>query len=139
MRRRYYAYMSGIHAPVQPERRIDSRLRLQVFLTQYVRDDPFRAMAVDICEKGIAVRKLFEQAPSQARIVGLELELPGTREIIWAAAESRFDRMGGGFHTSGLRFAAMARKHERLLRDYIHERRERLGRLFGPSRAPLAT
>ena len=58
--------------------------------------------------------------------------LPGTNETIWATAQPQFDVVGRDFHVSGLRFVSMARKHERLIRDYLRERRERLLRLFSP-------
>jgi c-di-GMP-binding flagellar brake protein YcgR len=111
-------------------RRFDGRLRLQLHLNEYIKDRPYRALAVDISEAGLAIHKLTEPVVPHARIVNLELELPGTSEVIWAAAESRFETIGADFHVSGLRFCAMARKHERLLRDYVRERRERLARLF---------
>src|SRR5262245_54233620 len=110
------------------ERRSDPRLRVQVFLNEYIRDSPYRALAVDISEHGLAIQKLTEPVVRPAAIVGLELELPGTQEIIWAAAEARFDSIGDDFHVSGLRFSSMARKHQRLLRDYVRERRQRLER-----------
>ena len=118
-------------APRPDDRRAGTRLRVQVYLNQYIKERPYRALALDISEAGLAIQKLTEPIVRPARLVALELELPGTQEIIWASAESRFDAVGDDFHVSGLRFSAMARKHERLLRDYVRERRERLARLFG--------
>ena len=85
----------------------------------------------------------FESRPRPSRTPGssaLELELPGTSEVIWASAEPRFHSVGAQTHFSGLHFLAMARKHERLIRDYVRERRERWLRLFTPApdlRQPL--
>jgi len=117
--------------PRGPERRSNPRFKVQVFLNQYIRDRPHRALAIDISEHGLSIQKLTEPVVRPARIVALELELPGTQELIWASAEARFDSVGDDFHVSGLRFAAMARKHQRLLRDYVRERRQRLERLLG--------
>jgi c-di-GMP-binding flagellar brake protein YcgR len=122
--------MYDLTAQQASERRSDGRLRLQLYLNQYIKDRPYRALALDISEAGLAVHKLTEPIVPHARIVGLELELPGTSEVIWAAAESRFDTVNEDFHVSGLRFYAMARKHQRLLRDYLRERRLRLARLL---------
>jgi PilZ domain len=130
------SYMYGLLAQHPDDRRLDPRLRVQVFLNEYIKDRPFRAMALDISETGLSIQKLTEPIVRSAPLVALELELPGTREIIWASAESRFDAVGADFHVSGLRFAAMARKHERLLRDYVRERRARLERLL-LRRSPL--
>jgi hypothetical protein len=113
-----------------PNRRADRRLRLQIHLNQYIKDREFRALAVDISESGLSIHKLTEPVVPHAQVVGLELELPGTNELIWAAAEPRFDAIGPDFHVSGLRFRAMASKHERLLRDYVRERRLRIARLL---------
>jgi c-di-GMP-binding flagellar brake protein YcgR len=123
------SYMYDVASSV-PNRRADPRFRVQMFLNQYVRDRAYRALAFDISETGLAIQKLTEPIVRSARVVNLELQLPGTREIIWAAAESRFDEVGADFHISGLAFSAMAGKHERLIRDYVRERQARLVRLL---------
>jgi hypothetical protein len=112
------------------ERRRDPRVRLEMFLNQYVDNNPTRGLASNVSHTGLYLQKLAEARPrfgarSSAPIVGLEFELPGTGEIIWAAAESRFDFTGDYFHVSGLHFVGMARKHERLLRDFVTEKRLR--------------
>jgi hypothetical protein len=113
-----------------PNRRADKRLRLQLYLNEYVKDREYRALATDISESGLAIQKLTEPVVPHAPVVGIELELPGTSELIWAAAEPRFDAVGSDFHISGLRFRGMARKHQTLLRDYVRERRLRIARLL---------
>ena len=113
-----------------PNRRTDNRLRLQLYLNEYIKDREYRALAIDISESGLSLQKLTEPVVPHATVVGLELELPGTNELIWAAAEPRFDSVGADFHVSGLRFRGMARKHQRLLRDYVRERRLRIARIL---------
>lgn len=113
------------------DRRTGPRFRVQLFLNEYVRDRPYRALALDISETGLSIQKLTEPVVRSSRLVAVEMELPGTSEVIWASAEARFDSIGDDFHVSGLRFAAMARKHERLLREYVQARKARLERLFG--------
>jgi c-di-GMP-binding flagellar brake protein YcgR len=125
------SYMYSIGIPTSSERRSEPRFRVRVHLNQYIRERAYRAEALDISETGLSVQRLTERVVRPARIVALELELPGTREVIWASAEARFDSIGDDFHVSGLRFAAMARKHQRLLSDYVHERIQRLERLLG--------
>lgn len=107
------------------ERRQDPRVRVEMFLNQYAEDNLSRSLAVNVSHTGLHVQKLVGSLVSPPRIVGLEFELPGTGEIIWASAESRFDRLDDYFQISGLRFVGMARKHERLLRDYVTEKRLR--------------
>jgi len=124
------SYMYDRHIPDGPNRRADPRLRLQLYLNEYIKDREFRALATDISESGLALQRLTEPVVTHAPVVGIELELPGTSELIWAAAEPRFDSIGTDFHVSGLRFRGMARKHQRLLRDYVRERRLRIARLL---------
>jgi hypothetical protein len=124
------SYMYDIATQDGANRRTDKRLRLQMYLNEYIKDRPYRALATDISETGLAIQKLTEPLVPHAGVVGLELELPGTGELIWAAAEPRFDAVGRDFHISGLRFRDMARKHQRLLRDYVRDRRLRIARLL---------
>jgi hypothetical protein len=112
------------------DRRDDPRVPLQMFLNEYVRDCPYRALAVNVSPTGLFLQKLAEPTLRHARAVGLEFELPGTGEVIWARAESRFDTIADDFHLTGLRFTAMARKHERLVRDYVRERDWLLERMW---------
>lgn len=112
------------------ERRRDPRVRLEMFLNQYVHDDPARGLAFNVSHTGLYLQRLADRrerarTPGERPILGLEFELPGTGETIWASAEPRFDLAGDYFHISGLRFVAMARKHERLLRDFVTEKRLR--------------
>ena len=111
-------------------RRLASRLRLQVQMNAYVADQPCRALARDVSETGLAFQRRLDPRVPNAEIVTLEIELPGTNETIWASAQPRFDALRIDQQISGLRFVSMARKHERLIRDYVRERRARLARLF---------
>jgi len=106
-------------------RRRDERVPLDMFFTQYIRERPFRVLAVNVSENGIAARRLVEPLTTHARVVGIEFELPGTSEVIWAKAETQFEAIDRDFHHLGIRFLAMAGRHERLLRDYVRERQLR--------------
>ena len=101
-----------------------------MFLNQYVREQPYRALATNVSPNGLFVQKLALPRTRHAPSVGLEFELPGTGEIIWARAECRFDSVASDFHLTGLRFTAMAQKHERLIRDYVREREWMLERMW---------
>ncbi|HVR64474.1 MAG TPA: hypothetical protein VMU50_21385 [Polyangia bacterium] len=112
------------------ERRRDPRVRVEMFLNQYVNDNPTRGLASNVSHTGLLLQKLADRQPGWGlrpapASIGLEFELPGTGEIIWACAEPRFDFAGDYLHASGLRFIGMARKHERLLRDFVTEKRLR--------------
>ena len=89
------------------DRRLAPRFPLRTYMNQYVRDVPYQALALDVSEAGLAIRKPTARIP-HTRVVGLELELPGTSEIIWASAEPRFHSVGAKTHFSGLHFLGMA-------------------------------
>ena len=112
------------------DRRADGRIRTEMFLNQYVREQPYRALATNLSPTGLFLQKLAMPMTRHAPSVGLEFELPGTGEIIWAGAECRFDAVGSDFHLTGLRFTAMARKHERLIRDYVRDKEWMLERMW---------
>jgi hypothetical protein len=132
------SYMYDVLSPHPDNRRLTPRLRLQVVLNEYVWDRPYQALAMDVSEAGLSIRKRTTAAVPFAKVVALEVVLPGTNETIWASAEPKFDAVGRDVHVSGLRFVSMARKHERLIRDYLRERRERLMRLFYPMSRPIS-
>jgi hypothetical protein len=113
-------------------RRLAQRLRMRVFLNEYVADNPCQAIVRDVSETGLSLVKLPARTLPPVDVVTLEVELPGTNETIWASAQPRFESLNRDYQVSGLRFVSMARKHERLIRDYLRERRERLARLFSP-------
>jgi hypothetical protein len=111
------------------DRRGDARIRTEMFLNQYVRDQPYRALATNLSTTGLFLQKLAMPYTRHAPSVGLEFELPGTGEIIWAKGELAFDQlrrpsaMLAPVRTSGIRFMAAAGKHLRLIRDYVTELR----------------
>jgi hypothetical protein len=116
-------FLSGYRA--SGERRTGCRVPVEMFLNQYVRDQPYRALATNVSEVGLFLRRLVEPVSLRSRVLGIEFELPATGEIIWAKCEPRFEASDDDFHFSGIHFLAMARKHERLLRDYVREKRRR--------------
>jgi hypothetical protein len=53
-------------------------------------------------------------------VVQLEIPLPTTSDSIWAKGEVVYDRIDALFHGTAVRFTGMARRHEQLLRDWLH-------------------
>lgn len=105
-------------------RREELRVPLQIFLNEYVDDDPYRCMTYNLSTNGIYVNRLV-QPVSRRPVVGLEFEIPGTSEVVWARGEARFDSMDDYFHGTGILFTGIARKHKSLIRDYVHHQRSR--------------
>jgi hypothetical protein len=108
---------------MQADRRLGFRIPLEMFLTQFAHDRPNRGLTVNISETGLYVNKVLTPILRQARVVGLEFELPGTNEVIWARGEVCHDTLDDYFHGQGIRFSGMARFHKKLIRDYCVERR----------------
>ena len=105
------------------DRRLGYRLPLEMFLNEYVQDRAHRALSVNISETGLYVNKVIQPLSRQTRVIGLEFQLPGTSEVIWARGEIAYDSIDEYFHGQGIRFTAMPRVHARLLRDYCIEKR----------------
>lgn len=116
--------------PSRDDRREDPRIRLEMFLNEYVKERPYRALAVNVSSTGLYLQRLADPMARRSSSVGLEFELPGTGEVIWARAESRFDWVADDFHLTGFRFTAMARKHERLVHDFVREKDWLLERMW---------
>lgn len=106
-------------------RRASSRIAMQMFLNEYVKDKAHRCMAVNLSPSGIFLNRLLTPFQRENQVVGLEFELPGTSEVIWARGAIRYDALDKYFHGTGVEFTGMARAHERLIRDYVLEKRER--------------
>lgn len=84
----------------------------------------------------MSVSAIAMLAPPPGLVVGLELDVPGVDDSIWAAAQVCYrteDRLASGL---GLRFVAMAKSHARMIRDFcIEMRRKNLGSLLARIRA----
>jgi hypothetical protein len=122
------------------DRRLGVRVDLEFFLNQYVMDRPFRALTRNLSETGVYLDRvrLPRCAPAVARAgdVGLEFELPGTGEVIWARGQICYQRADAYVHGTGVRFTAMPRIHARMVRDYCAEVRDRrLSKLLDRIRA----
>ncbi len=69
------------------ERRLGYRIPFESMVTSYVHDRPIRALASNISDSGINMSSISMLAPPPGLVVGLELDLPGTSESIWAAGQ----------------------------------------------------
>ena len=114
------AYMDQDSRPA--DRRHAPRVRVDLFLNQYVRDRPSRALAINVSATALSLQRLIQRRVPRSRIVSAELELPGTDEPVWARAEPRFGTLDDDFQTSGLTFVNMARNHQALLRELVRHK-----------------
>lgn len=118
------------------ERRLGFRIPFETMVTSYVNDRPVRGLAVNLSDSGLNMSAISMLAPPPGLVVGLELDLPGISDSIWASGQICYrkdDRMASGL---GVRFLAMARSQARLVRDFCVEmRRKNLGSMLARIRA----
>jgi hypothetical protein len=118
------------------DRRFGYRIPFEGMVTSYVRDRPVRALASNLSDAGLSMSAIAMLAPPPGLVVGVELDLPGMNESIWASARichRSDDRLASGL---GLRFVAMATSQARAIRDFCVEmRRRHLGTLLARIRA----
>jgi hypothetical protein len=118
------------------DRRLGFRVPFEAMVTSYVRDRPVRALASNLSDTGLSISALSMLAPPPGQVVGIEIDLPGTTDSIWASGRICYrkdDRLASGL---GVRFVAMARTQAVLVRDFcIEARRRHLGALLARIRA----
>jgi c-di-GMP-binding flagellar brake protein YcgR len=106
------------------DRRGVARTPVNLSCAEHLDGRRFPSVALDLSETGVAVRRLGDlggTADPHAGVVELELALPGAGEAIRARAEARFRSV----HRAGLRFLSMPARHQRLLREFLLDRRLR--------------
>jgi PilZ domain-containing protein len=105
------------------DRRWGYRLPLEMYLNTYVEDRATRGFTSNLSATGLYLNTLSREPLAAGTPVGLEFNLPGISETIWAAGEMCYDAPDDYFNGSGIRFKAMAGLHERLIRAYLKEAR----------------
>jgi len=118
------------------ERRLGYRIPFESMVTSYVHDRPIRGLAQNLSDTGLSMSAISMVAPPPGMVVGLEIELPGEADSIWAAGRVCYrkdDHLASGL---GVRFVAMARSQARMIRDFcIEMRRQNLGSILARIRA----
>ena len=118
------------------DRRLGFRIPFETMVTSYVHDRPVRALSANLSDTGINMSAISMLAPPPGLVVGLEIDLPGVDESIWASGRICYrkdDRIASGL---GVRFLAMAKSQARIVRDFcIESRRKNLGAILARIRA----
>jgi len=104
-------------------RRRSERLPVGFYVDQYVNDDPHRCFTTDLSSLGLYVERLVEPLSRQSTTVQLEISLPDTSDSIWAKGEVVYDRFDSLFHGMAIHFTGMARTHQRLIREWLREKK----------------
>jgi len=106
-------------------RRFDTRIPVETYLSTFVMDRPQRAVTLDISESGLYLHALRQDPHPPHTPIGLEIELPGFGETIWVAGETCRDALDDYLYGFGVRFTDMANLHQRMLRAYCRGVRRR--------------
>ena len=106
---------------MKSERRLSQRIQVGFYMTQIIGDQPHQCFTTDLSAIGLYAERLVEPFERNSRVVQVQLPLPDTNDAIWAKGEVVYDNFDSIFHGSAIRFTAMARKHQRLLRDWLRE------------------
>jgi hypothetical protein len=105
-------------------RRRSERTPVGFYVDQIVGDDTHRCFTTDLSALGIFLERVVDEPLRRSsNIVQLEIPLPEAGETLWAKGEVVYDRFDALFHGTAIRFAGMARSHQRLLREWLWESR----------------
>ncbi len=100
--------------------RKQTRVPLDIYLNKYVAGVPYMARASDISREGVGLAHLIE--PQMAgRRVGLQFQLPGSEEVIYAEGEivHEWADLDHAEEGSGVRFTLLTERHRRLIDQYV--------------------
>ncbi len=100
------------------EQRHSRRVPLDVYLNKFIKGVPFMARARDISAEGIYLTQLIEPTGTVQR-VGLQFQLPGCNEIIYAEGEVVRDVEKEAARGHGVRFTLLTDYHRRLIERFI--------------------
>lgn len=106
------------------EQRKSNRAPLDIFMNKYVAGVPYMARASDISSEGVGLARLIE--PSHAgKKVGLQFQLPGTDEVIYAEGEVVREWLSTQHkERNGIRFTLLTERHRRMIRDFVSRNAE---------------
>ena len=80
------------------DRRLGFRIPFETMVTSYVRDRPVRGLAANLSDSGLSMSRHLRCWRRRPPVVGLELELPGVGDSIWASGRICYrkdDRLAG--------------------------------------------
>ena len=101
-------------------KRKQNRVNLDIYLNKYVAGVPYMARTSDISKEGVGLSHLIEPDMAGKR-VGLQFQLPGSEEVIYAEGEvvhewAALDHKDEG---SGVRFTLLTERHRKLIEQFV--------------------
>ena len=100
------------------EKRKAGRVPLDIYLNKYVAGVPYMARAADISPEGVSLAHLIEPQVESKR-VGLQFQLPGSEEVIYAEGEVVREWADTQAEKSGIRFTLLTERHRRMIDQYV--------------------
>ena len=79
---------NSAHAEVPlQDRRLGFRIPFETMVTSYVHDRPVRGLVTNLSDSGVNISAISMLAPPPGIVVGIELDVPGMTESVWASAQ----------------------------------------------------
>ena len=102
------------------EKRRQNRVALDIYLNKYVAGVPYMARSSDISREGLGLAHLIEPE-SAGRRVGLQFQLPGSEEVIYAEGEivREWADESAQEEGSGVRFTLLTERHRRMIDQFV--------------------
>jgi hypothetical protein len=106
------------------DKRKSARVPLDIYLNKYMGGVPYMARTADISLEGLSLAHLIEPE-NEARKVGLQFQLPGSDEVIYAEGEVVREWVQAGARRtqqqqrSGVRFTLLTERHRQMIDDYV--------------------
>ncbi|MCP3142088.1 PilZ domain-containing protein [Pyxidicoccus xibeiensis] len=104
------------------DKRKSKRAPLDIYLNKYMGGVPYMSRAADISQEGVSLARLIEPQHAAKR-VGLQFQLPGSEEIIYAEGEVVREWVESASpakrERSGVRFTLLTERHRRMIDAYV--------------------
>ena len=101
------------------DKRNKQRATLDIYLNKYMGGVPYMARTADISGEGVRLARLIEPEHT-ARRVGLQFQLPGSEEVIYAEGEVVREWVDAGRTAhSGVRFTLLTERHRRMIDSFV--------------------
>jgi hypothetical protein len=101
-------------------KRKQSRVAVDIYLNKYVAGVPYMTRASDISREGVGLAHLIEPNSAGSR-VGLQFQLPGSEEVIYAEGEvvREWADLDHNEEGSGVRFTLLTERHRKLIEQFV--------------------
>src|SRR4051812_41914151 len=101
------------------EQRKKKRVALDIFLNKYMGGVPYMVRSADISPDGVRLAHLIEPKHNGKR-VGLQFQLPGSEEVIYAEGEVVREWVGARRDEgTGVKFTLLTERHRRMIDAFV--------------------